>query len=316
MEQNRIQYNVQHIVKDLIPIINDIVSVDRWQRNPWSNSDNFSVYYNGGSTEIIYYCDNINEDGTKVYKSNNSLIEYNFNKDGFRTENFKNIDNKKINILTAGCSNTFGQSMPEKYLWSNILKNNFNKDNIQLYNLGISGLDTARIISNCYNFINIYGKPDYLFLLLPPIQRSLVLNKNKEMHTRQEPLFVRNMDDFVKNMFKNKSKLPIFLYNNLIHLVNLETFCSINNIKLIWHSWDSNAQAIYQNCSFKNNISNEEVYNEIQNIINLYKKENNEILFNPLWEFAEDNDHQGLKWHTAWANVFYKKAEHYDNFRN
>lgn len=309
MERNNID-------KDFLSVINKMITVDGWY-NPqqWFNSNSFNLYYNGGSQKIYYNYVGTQEDERKIYKSKDAEVTYYFNKEGFRTKQFNLLNKNNINILTAGCSNTFGQSMPEEKIWPTILKNKISNNNVDLYNIGVSGLDTGRIIANCYNFIKKYGAPDYLFLLLPPIQRSLVLSKNNEVATLQDPILVRSISDLSKALFKKKSKLPIILYNNLIHLINLETFCITNNIKLFWHSWDNNSQEIYEKCLFNNNISNQIFSKEMHNIIELYEINGDTLSADKYWEFAEDNDHQGFKWHLTWANTFFNVSEINDNFR-
>jgi hypothetical protein len=270
----------------------------------WSNQNTFNVFHKTktfGTKEITYFL-NESYDDYKVFTSLQTDIKYVFNRFGFRSNNFKQLDNDSINIITSGCSNTFGQEMPNEGIWPTLLANQISKNNnVNLNNLGVSGLETFRIIRNCYSFVENYGKPDYIFLLLPPIQRFLFLDKEyNTFNTKQDPVFTRNIDDLFKTFFKKKSNLPSNLINNIITLKNFESFCNINNIKLFWFSWDRNSQKIYETLNFKNLVNQEKIESNMQNIINNYKNQDDRY-----WHFAADNDHQGLKFHLCWAASFY-----------
>lgn len=62
-------------------------------------------------------------------------IKYKFNTHGYRCKEFNNIDWSNF-ILFLGCSNTFGQGVPEKFLVSSLLEKHLKVDCV---NLGVPG---------------------------------------------------------------------------------------------------------------------------------------------------------------------------------
>ncbi len=286
----------------------------------WSNQDNFIVFHRtnlGGAKEIVYKLTNFNDD-IRTFENLDTDIVYKFNSQGFRTDKFDALNHSNINILVAGCSNTFGQEMPNELIWPSILKSNIENDysSVQLYNLGVSGLDTQRIIRNCYKFIENYGKPEYIFLLLPPIQRVIYLNKkSKHFNTMQDPVYSRQITDMTKVFFKNKSSLPGNMASNILTIKNFESFCSTNNIMLSWFCWERVSQSIYEELNFKGLISESNFADKTQLLMSTIDKDEQES--NKYWHFTADNDHPGSKFHLTWSSLFFDKfKEHYDNFRN
>lgn len=252
----------------------------------------------------FYYLKN-NENDRFIFQNNQTEVEYNLNKQGFRTDNFKAIENGEKNILISGCSMTFGTAMPLEKTWPEILKNKLNKnDKTNVYNLGVSGLDTTRIISNCYNFITEYGIPDYILLVLPPIYRSLIISRN--LQVRQRPMLEEDPIKYINGLFEQGEDenffKPMVLYNNIISLINLESFCKINNIKLIWFSWDESSQFIYENLDFKNILTKQYFLNKLEYVIEKYEKD---LKKDRNWDFADDKDHPGLKLQLTWSEMFY-----------
>jgi len=272
--------------------------------------------------EEVSYTLKENKNGLKTFVNSNpndiyKEIEYVLNKYSFRTHVFELLKTNEVNILTSGCSNTFGQEMPNELIWPSLLKNiveQKNKNiNVKLYNLGVPGLDTTRIITNCYTFIEKYGKPDYICMLLPPIQRTLRLDKdNKLFKTKQDPDYFDNVEHFAKIFFEKKSTLSLEFFNNIFTIKNFETFCKINNIKLAWFCWEKISQKIYENLNFNNLISLINFENETVELLTEHKKNNNKY-----WHFAADNNHLGLIQHISWSNLFFDKImENNDNIGN
>lgn len=293
MEQNSSTNKVIDFVKEIMHHQNGWHSMSK----SWYDNEIFLLQY--PSKTIKYLCIEKKHDNQKIFKSESSTITYSLNEHGFRTKQFKSLDKNVTNILTAGCSNTFGFGLDEDYVWPNILNNNLN--NVNLYNIAISGLDVAGIITNIFVFCQRYGNPEYLFLLLPPFNRTFTL-KDDHLIMQQEPLF-KDSNDMVKNILKKKSFLPPLLYNNLLFIKNLEIFCKHNNIKLLWHCWDDNSQLIYENVGYANNISFKNFMIEKEKLLKL---KNNETLQNyKNWHFADDKNHYGYSIQIAWANMFY-----------
>jgi len=63
-------------------------------------------------------------------------IKYILNKQGFRSQDFDNFNKDNYNILVAGDSFTYGDGLPYDCTWHQILKNNFFKKNVEVFNQG------------------------------------------------------------------------------------------------------------------------------------------------------------------------------------
>lgn len=294
---------------DLLEILKVFSEPQTWLLLPqYYINESFIITHKGGEKEVKY---NLVEkkNNIKTFKSNETDIVYNFNELSFRSDIFKIFEKDNLNILVSGCSNTFGQELLEENMWSNILKNKLNEINNKtvLYNISSPGLDTTRIIRNIYIFIEKYGKPDYILLLLPPIHRSLFLKNNdgfKYFGMNEEPIIKESIITLKNSFFKHGSNLPIIFANHIVHLKNLETFASLNNIKLYWHSWEKDSRIIYDSLNFKNHISERDFYIKEQEIINSYQNKKTKY-----WEKAADGMHPGFYRNLVWANGFYDKIK-------
>lgn len=116
----------------------------------------------------------IRQDGpwTKGHKEKFG-VEYNLNSEGLRSDNFKTFHDKK-HILFAGCSNTFGVGTDYEKTWAYMLYQDIlkNEELDGYYNVGTNGSTIIEIIFQVCKYIEKYGAPDTIFLLLPEIERD------------------------------------------------------------------------------------------------------------------------------------------------
>lgn len=256
-----------------------------------------------------------NDEKFKYIKQNdrfvalNNPIEYFFNEDGFRGKNFKDINTN--DSIAAGCSYTFGLGLPENLTWPSLLKNYFYNSNV--YNIGFMGFTTSIIINNIFVFIKKYGIPKNILIILPPIHRKIQFNKKiKIIESIHDPLLFFNENDWHKN-FNDETHMFSSLSNNVMLLNILENFCNINNINLLWFSWDIYSQKIYEKIDFKFLIKEDSFYKIDNNIdipINFDKRYLNS---------ADDGYHPGVKDQFCFAKTFLNNLydlEIYDNTRN
>jgi hypothetical protein len=233
-------------------------------------------------------------------------VTYKLNSMGFRSKNFEKLDNNKNNILFSGCSCTFGEGLPEEYMWTKMLTSNMSKiySNISDYNIAFPGQSIFTIIKNTYAFINKYGNPKFLFICFPPITRytgySNKLNKYTNLYllrnirNKNNP----NIEEEAQYTKSFKYENNILVYSLLIHM--LEDFCKSKDINLFWSAWDKDDYKAYNICNFKNYIELDfSVYEQpyIENIDNL-----------PYWNFAEDSAHPGTKWSKMISNKMFSEV--------
>jgi hypothetical protein len=96
-------------------------------------------------------------------------IIYNFNSQGFRTQEFE-LNSHKKNILFLGCSHTLGVGLRDSEVWVHKVSQLFDRSEYNCYNLGIggSGADTvARLLTNSIDYIH----PSIVFILWPTMLR-------------------------------------------------------------------------------------------------------------------------------------------------
>ena len=232
-------------------------------------------------------------------------ISYFLNKQGFRSQDFDNFDSKNFNILVAGDSFTFGDSLPNDCVWPQILKNKFVKKNIEIFNLGFNANSIREIVKNTIAFIRKYGSPDIVVLLLPPENRNILFDEENNTFTKG----MRESNWLLKHSgnISKKSKIRFYRgYNqtesyllaiDLMHM--LEDILFEKNIPFVWATHQDKDEKIYEKIKFKNFVKI-----DYSNGIEV-----NESEAMPYWEIAKDNAHPGSKWHVFFAEFIFKKIE-------
>jgi len=227
------------------------------------------------------------------------VVTYSLNRNGFRTKEFKKINENKITNIYSGCSHSFGEGMFEDLIWSSQIDNKMKQiyNDFDSYNLSIPASTIDIILNNIYTFIDIYGKPNNIFLMLPPIGRKVGYIEEKD-YTFSMNIFPRILDkkEYHKRL---KDYLKFFVYEeNLIMYVNMihgfEKYCKDLNINLYWSTWHEYDNNIYKNINFYN-------YVDVSSFTLKYTENINNY---PYWEFAEDNQHFGAHWHLNIGQIF------------
>lgn len=234
-------------------------------------------------------------------------FDYKINRYGFRNQKFTKLNPHNYNILVAGCSVTYGMALPESYTWPQILKNKIleTKKNINIDNVAVCGIDTFQEIRNIYLYIKKYGKPDFIFMCLPPIYRYPILeNPQIRVTTKQDIGWIPDQELLEEYLYENYDKYAMNFFINIITIKNLEQYCNDLEIDLKWISWDNSSQSFYKMLNFKNLID--------------YKFESkyaNNINNEKYWKRARDNAHFGKMHHLEFADLFFdvwSKREHKD----
>ena len=243
---------------------------------------------------------------SKWYKkySGGPEVVYKFNKDYYRSQHFKNLSDSDINILYAGCSNTFGTGIPEEFIWPTLLSNSISssKDkNVEHFNIGFPGFGIDIIIKNTMSFIRTFGKPDYIFMMLPDLSRSVVFLKESNRYIKT---FVNDWSETLKNKAQKKY-IEYYEYENSIlkysMLLNmLEDFCESNNIKLLWTTWRVEDDKVYKSLNFRNYFSPDLNFK-------MTDPSNQNIFNRPYWKTAEDGGHPGTGWHQYISELYFSR---------
>jgi len=186
-----------------------------------------------GITENVNYGDPVNE--------------YKLNTLGYRSSEFR-----KVPIVFAGCSVTFGVGVPESGIWSTIVGEKLGLDYV---NLGVPGWSIQAIVDNLFKYFYTHGNPETLFVALPDYNRML-LTSNRDFcrisgSNTKPPLVQMHHAILPNTLIKDRaeySKKP-YEFTDFItpEYALLQTFRSINalvsyckgaNIKLVWSTWD------------------------------------------------------------------------------
>lgn len=176
------------------------------------------------------------------------------NSNGFRSPEFSSVD-----LITLGCSQTLGMGVCFDFIWPKLLSEKLG--NVSYANLAYPGWSTTRMVKEFFAYVNKYGTPKFLSILLPDLYRYLFVttgsvnsgyrkDKNKNMAPPMEGDFTLPVSkDFhwKEELLPKLSKMPHALediltpdftyYQNLTSLYQLLVFCEATEITVSLSSW-------------------------------------------------------------------------------
>lgn len=203
----------------------------------------------------------------------------------FYTHNSKNFRSPEFfnnpDILAIGCSQTWGVGVPDKNVWPKVLSD---KLGMSYVNLAIPGASTMELVRVSMDYIEEYGPPKYLTILVPDVGRlytflnSYVNSSEQETPLEQNISLLDKSDGvgsivFPLNAWIEKDSQVAALtakYSKRPHLVNevlgyevpasqailalemLQRYCKAMSIELIISSWDDNAVDVYRTIELPN----------------------------------------------------------------
>lgn len=184
-------------------------------------------------------------------------VNHNLNSFGYRSPEFAEVD-----LVTAGCSQTFGMGVEEEYIWPTLLSNKLNMSHV---NLGNPGASPQLIVENIIKFISKYGKPKVVCAVFPNLYRfrfavrhDILVPKSK--YQDNSPVaHIENLSMLLNGtLLENRpklSKLPhevievlpyeAALYLSLNSIKHLVEYCKIAEIPLYISSWYPSTQEIF-----------------------------------------------------------------------
>jgi hypothetical protein len=262
------------------------------------------------------YCvvDSITE---PIYEDQHKF-QYKINAEGFRSQHFKTLDKDSTNILYAGCSMTYGVGLPEEYTWHSLLTSLIKErlhPEVESFNVASPGASIHEIVRNCFIFFEKYGNPDYLFISVSDIERSISFDNSDEKFKQIIP------SEF--NLTQKMSKQLIYALSSINTANNwllcadimfmLESYCKSAGIKLVWTSWVRQQADDWDSLKFANYLKTEDY-----NIRTWYSpitgeekpdglEDNADGL--PYWDYARDGSHPGLLWSRTVSKKFIDEIE-------
>jgi hypothetical protein len=290
----------------------------------------------------INYIKNLSSNRTesfeKIAESQKWILDYKDAPDSFRVNSLlfrsdefvKNHDGK--HILFSGCSNTYGFSLYNHEIWPWILYNKI-KEKEKLsgyYNLAIPGTGVFEIVSNIFKYINLYQKPDVIFINLPHAARfysllsqskeqymtfdkefkiDQVLNNNVFGTSTNKGIYHNSIYNYAKdsnNQAEISHSVVVEKYINVYqYLMMLEIFCKVNNIQLYIYSHNTFSNFFYSQIDLscfkiidKNPRDGKGFFDLVQEYIS--KNKNDKFAIS-----GRDKTHSGTGYHYAWASLAY-----------
>lgn len=243
------------------------------------------------------------------------FFEYSLNKYGFRSDEF---NKEPIDFLYVGCSETFGQGGTIEESWPHILNKKLNNSGPYI-NLGVPGAGWTEIISNVFTYIENFGAPKNIFMLLPNIERRTVYGYMPNAVLSKIKLFKNKIKEDKKqgigyhmwwfpgmsnngNKYPKKYRLDHHQYKTLIlqryeQVKMLSKLCNILNIKLVF--------AV--NSDVENSSFNLIKYASHENLGSFFYLDNARY-FNQegLFENKKYDGHNSIEWHQFVAEEMYK----------
>ena len=244
-------------------------------------------------------------------------VEYVYNNEWFRCDDFTEKNNSKYHIVFSGCSETEGVGSPLETVWANIVYSNLKEkyDISGYYSLGKSGNGWHKIVSSFLLYIKKYGKPTHFFVLLPNIGRDYVWKEGRGGWAYDQTLtFSVDRESLPEDMLKKvitpeqhkKSFIDFTLGWKLF-----EEFCKASDIKLVCTTWDLNENP------------NLTMVNQHKSFFPLDYKKFSEYVMDarPNGKFEKRDmrrrdNHSGVLFHEWWAKEFLNQIEYREFFND
>jgi hypothetical protein len=214
-------------------------------KNIYKDRNNHAVFFN-----IIDTVDRKKEEEFliwgEVLKKNydqDDSVRYYFNSLGYRSDEFTN-SHEGEHILFAGCSETEGMGGNLESLWAYMVYKQLceTKKISGFFNLSRAGWGHDVVIANIIQYINAYGKPNKIYMLLPELSRDfkwlgLFDETEKYLYINKTPHYVLKDTRLPNGQLKERQSLEeqrnmVAKFINLLKL--FEEYCVSNDIELVW----------------------------------------------------------------------------------
>ena len=199
-----------------------------------------------------------NREDTTVSELVDPMHKYVLNSHGHRGPDFQ----PNVDILAAGCSQTYGVGVPESGSWPAQMAR---ITGMSYANLSLPGVSIEWIVDAVMSYFYEFGHPKYVFVLFPDLFRgemAVNINVNESRDTSVNDFFAYGADldenkgvipiDSLDPRITTKAKLskrPHYIEDTLaveeavrrsIKAIRyLEQYCNATGVKLYWYSWSS-----------------------------------------------------------------------------
>ena len=234
-----------------------------------------------------------------------SKAGYSFNSGGFRSDEFIPLSKDIPSLLFAGCSLTFGFGVElEKTYAYRIYKHLAEKGEASgFFNIAVPGYSSIMSILSIFDYIDIYGDPDTIVLLMPQLERDAAFFLDDYQfeidykNNRPQELQISDFDKF----------LPVFyrIYKTLYF------YCKKNNIRLVSSHWHETDMVLHGERDIEDYNRYSIGYLLHQKFGDSYHRLLDEEFSTNMFDYhvnnineknvimGDDNDHPGNAWHYA-----------------
>jgi hypothetical protein len=238
-------------------------------------------------------------------------VDYKLNAHGLRSDEFS-LNHSGMHILFAGCSNTYGLGTDLENLWAKKVYNKIKEtQEVSTYNnIGFNAGSIIEIVFHIFRYIERFGNPDVIFVLLPE-------------RDRDDEFF------FDEHEVKYSDSFNLSIYHAL------EVFCRSSNIKLISSTWVFNYTNLWgsfskmirsdtptpQKILLAPKIRNENtMFDDYSKYFKTFKYFDKDKIMKDLYEYSMQNPedeniyvakdegrHFGNAFHYAWSNQLHER---------
>jgi hypothetical protein len=223
---------------------------------------------------------------------------------------------KNCEILTSGCSQTWGAGLSDTLTWPNLVAENYG---VSYSNVALPGSSVMGQVINIFQYCKAFGNPKVILCMFPNFERIRVFVENNILEgATTVPGYNFGVADAFTNRSINKPKiikLPAdkdtlisenhSFYNSLCFIMMLEQYCLSNKISLAWSSWSHKEYDTVFSYVFNNYIS-ESSGLDAERINNCKNHQKLQKMFPGIFDEAADGPggHYGVHWHNHVAETF------------
>jgi hypothetical protein len=192
---------------------------------------------------------------------------YSLNSHGVRCDEFYEIP-KADHILFAGCEYTLPIAQDLEDSWAYSLYKYYLGATGTFRSLSYPGADPQKIVANVIKYVDLYGAPSKMFVLMPEIIRQYGYWQEGKVYKPKMYRQLKSEDGIEHNLMAQPNDVPLqLLALNYIRSVRiLESFCSATGINLFWTTWDKDTSDLLDEISFKNFFKTQEDLNTQEQI--------------------------------------------------
>lgn len=272
-----------------------------------------------------------------VWKQRDPDTKITLNSLNFRSPEFGNVD-----LLVAGCSQTFGVGVDQQHIWPEVLAE---MTQLTHANLAVPGNSVQQIVQSIYAYIRDYGKPNVgVLIVLPGLYRvpmplradstvgKSIVAPDMEVYIQQINLAYAEEGARKTKVIPNYSKKPhnlyellpyeVAFYHSMMALNSLIQYCKALNVELYISTWEPWTQELFNYIKLTSTTQRINLdlssFFEFENLANFpatlrgvgchqeeeYSYEGNN------WELSRDGTgHMGVHQHLHFAESFLQELE-------